>query len=101
MTDPQQRIVVCALYHFVRLDDYEALQAPLMELMRTHGVKGTLLLANEGINGTIAGTREGIDAVLAWLRQDQRHTEACLEQTSQRDRGELRRAGKGNFHAQA
>jgi len=65
-------IVVCALYHFVTLDDYAALQAPLLQLMQRQGVKGTLLLAREGINGTIAGTRAGIDAVLAWLRADPR-----------------------------
>lgn len=72
MSDPQARIVVCALYHFVRLDNYAELQQPLMELMRTQGVKGTLLLAQEGINGTIAGTSAGIDAVLTWLRADPR-----------------------------
>lgn len=65
-------IVVCALYHFVALDDHAALQAPLLSLMQEQGVKGTLLLAREGINGTIAGTRAGIDAVLAWLRSDPR-----------------------------
>lgn len=65
-------VVVCALYHFVTLDDYAALQAPLLRLMQQHGVKGTLLLAREGINGTIAGSREGIDAVLTWLKSDPR-----------------------------
>jgi len=65
-------IVVCALYHFVTLDDPAALQAPLLRQMQAHGVKGTILLAREGINGTIAGSRAGIDAVLAWLRSDPR-----------------------------
>jgi UPF0176 protein len=65
-------VVVCALYHFVTLDDHEALQAPLLRVMQQHGVKGTLLLAREGINGTIAGTRAGIDAVLDWLKVDPR-----------------------------
>ncbi len=72
MTASNARIVVCALYHFVRLDDYQSLQQPLYDLMRQHGVKGTLLLAAEGINGTIAGSREGIDTVLNWLRLDPR-----------------------------
>lgn len=72
MAQVTSRVVVCALYHFVRLPDYEKLQAPLSQLMREQGVKGTLLLAEEGINGTIAGSREGIDAVLAWLKQDPR-----------------------------
>lgn len=69
---PPPLVVVCALYHFVTLDEYAALQAPLLQLMQQHGVRGTLLLAQEGINGTIAGSREGIDAVLAWLKADSR-----------------------------
>lgn len=67
-------VVVCALYHFVTLDDYASLQAPLLRVMRQQGVRGTLLLAHEGINGTIAGSRAGIDAVLAWLVRDPRLT---------------------------
>jgi len=65
-------IVVCALYRFVRLDDYRALRGPLLQVMEQQGVSGTLLLAREGINGTIAGTRAGIDALLDWLRHDSR-----------------------------
>jgi len=64
--------VVCALYHFVILEDFENLRDPLHKVMEDNQVKGTLLLAKEGINGTIAGTREGIDAVLQWLRNDPR-----------------------------
>lgn len=65
-------IVVCALYKFVTLDDYQALREPLLEEMTRLAVKGTILLAQEGLNGTIAGTREGIDGVLAWLNADPR-----------------------------
>ncbi len=65
-------IVVAALYHFTRLDDYVALREPLLEHCRANDVRGTLLLAAEGINGTIAGTRAGIDAVLAYLCADAR-----------------------------
>ncbi|MBN4075220.1 MAG: hypothetical protein COA71_02635 [SAR86 cluster bacterium] len=66
------KIVVCALYHFVRLDDYQTLQQPLLDIMLKNRVKGTLLLASEGINGTIAGDRVGVDAVLNWLKLDSR-----------------------------
>ncbi len=59
---------IAALYHFTRLPDPTALQAPLLALCKAQGVKGSLLLASEGINGTIAGSRPGIDAVLAHLR---------------------------------
>ncbi len=64
--------VVCALYKFVTLENFEQLRQPLYDLMVEQGVRGTLLLAKEGINGTIAGSREGIDAVLAWLQTDPR-----------------------------
>ncbi len=65
-------IVVCALYRFVRLNDYEAMREPLLNTLLKHDVKGTLLLAEEGINGTVAGTREGIDALINYLNSDER-----------------------------
>ncbi|QEL10176.1 rhodanese-related sulfurtransferase [Kushneria phosphatilytica] len=71
-TESAAPIVVAALYKFVSLPDYQALREPLLEVMRAHAVKGTLLLAEEGINGTVAATRENIDALLAWLKADPR-----------------------------
>ena len=76
--------LTAALYKFVELPDYAALQAPLLACCEAHGVKGTLLLAAEGINGTIAGLEPGVRAVLAWLRSDARlagleHKEAWAE----------------------
>ncbi|KQM75698.1 rhodanese-related sulfurtransferase [Xylophilus sp. Leaf220] len=65
-------LIAAALYKFVRLPDYAGLQAPLLACCEAHGVKGTLLLAEEGINGTIAGPPDGVRAVLAWLRNDPR-----------------------------
>ncbi|TMP88269.1 hypothetical protein CWC05_02205 [Pseudoalteromonas ruthenica] len=59
--------VVCALYKFVALPDFEQLRQPLLDVMLANDVRGTLLLAKEGINGTVAGKREGIDALLGWL----------------------------------
>jgi len=41
------RIVVAALYKFVSLKDYVALREPLLKTMTEHGIKGTLLLAEE------------------------------------------------------
>ena len=64
--------VVAALYCFADLPDYEALQAPLLELCTLHEVRGSLLLAHEGINGTVSGSRNGIDALLNFLRADER-----------------------------
>lgn len=69
------RIIVCALYQFVSLNDFQALRQPLLRVMEENEIRGTLLLAGEGINGTIAGSRQGIDAVLKWLKNDPRLTD--------------------------
>ncbi|MCB1755729.1 MAG: rhodanese-related sulfurtransferase [Gammaproteobacteria bacterium] len=61
-------IVVCALYRFVRLENFRELQAPVQAKLLEHGVRGTQLLAPEGINGTFAGQAQAIEAVLDWLR---------------------------------
>ena len=65
-------VVVAALYRFAKFPDYESFREPLLEILLTHEVRGTLLLAAEGINGTIAGNKIGIDAVLTWLAKDHR-----------------------------
>ncbi|MBE1301113.1 MAG: rhodanese-related sulfurtransferase [Alteromonadaceae bacterium] len=65
-------IVVCALYKFVRLENYKEIRMPLWDFMESNGVKGTLLLAEEGINGTVSGSKESITALLDWLNQDER-----------------------------
>lgn len=65
-------IVVAALYKFASLPDYKLMQQPLLDVCNSHGLKGTLLLAQEGINGTVAGSRKGIDSLLQHLRADTR-----------------------------
>ncbi|GAB6069326.1 rhodanese-related sulfurtransferase [Thiomicrorhabdus hydrogeniphila] len=65
-------IVVCALYKFVTLENYQEKQAPLLSFMHAYNVRGTLLLAHEGINGTVAGSRADIDALLDFLQKDER-----------------------------
>ncbi len=66
------QIVVCALYKFVALPDFEKIRQPLFNVMESNQVKGTLLLASEGINGTVAGSRAAIDTLIAWLQSDPR-----------------------------
>jgi UPF0176 protein len=61
-------LAVAALYKFVALPDFAALQAPLKAMCEALDVTGTLLLAPEGINGTVAGDRDAIDALLLALR---------------------------------
>jgi UPF0176 protein len=64
MTLPNQPFRVAALYRFARLDDFEALRAPLAAFCCGRGIKGTLLLAHEGINGTVAGSEADIAALI-------------------------------------
>ena len=68
----RQQVVVSALYHFVRLDNYQALRQPLYDFMIENEIRGTLLLAKEGINGTVAGSQASINKLHAWLRADER-----------------------------
>ena len=76
--------VVCALYKFVALDDYQEIRQPLTELLEANNIRGTLLLASEGINGTVAGKRESIDALLQWFKQDDSPSGCCLQRVVQR-----------------
>lgn len=62
--------LTAALYKFVHLPNYRALQAPLLAKCQSLDIKGTLLLAAEGINGTIAGLPEHIHQLLEFLRTD-------------------------------
>lgn len=61
--------IVCAMYKFVALENYQSIRQPLLQLMKDNQVCGTLLLAHEGINGTVSGTRESIDLLLSWLEK--------------------------------
>ncbi len=65
-------IIVCALYKFVSLEDYVSMREPLLECLKKHEIRGTLLLATEGLNGTVAGSREAIDSLLKHLKSDLR-----------------------------
>lgn len=80
-SDVNNPIVVCALYHFVRLDDFEGLRQPLLELIQANKIRGTILLAKEGINGTVAGTRQAIDKLLDWLKSDARFENLCWKES--------------------
>ncbi len=64
------KYLTAALYKFVSLPNYLALQAPILAACKQHHIKGTLLLAEEGINGTIAGLPDDIHQVLHFLRTD-------------------------------
>ena len=64
------KFLTAALYKFVTLENFAALQANIHAACEAHQIKGTILLAREGINGTIAGLPENIHKVLHFLRTD-------------------------------
>ncbi len=64
--------VVCALYKFVTLENFEEIRQPLLDVMLSNDIRGTLLLAKEGINGTVAGSQQGIESLLEWFKSDVR-----------------------------
>jgi len=66
-TQIENRIVVVAMYHFVQLDNFVNLKAPILKLCVERGLTGTILLASEGLNGTVAGPGAGVDILLAHL----------------------------------
>lgn len=65
-------LVICALYKFVTLNNFRAIQKPLLSLMLERGIRGTILLAQEGINGTVAADQNNINHLLAFLKSDAR-----------------------------
>jgi len=75
MSEINPRYLTVALYKFVSLPDYAALQAPIHDACVAYHIKGTILLASEGINGTIAGLPDDIRAVLDYLRQNPRFSD--------------------------
>jgi UPF0176 protein len=75
MSATNPKYLTAALYKFVSLPDYSALQAPIHAACVAHHIKGTILLASEGINGTIAGLPSDIRAVLDYLRQNPRFSD--------------------------
>lgn len=61
-----------AAYHFVAIDDPDALAARIRECASAVGLAGSVLVAGEGINLFLAGSRSDIDAFHGWLQADDR-----------------------------
>ncbi len=69
LTKRPQTLTVAALYCFTPFTDCAAIRTPLASVCREHGIRGTLLLANEGINGTVAGPFEQVAILLQHIRE--------------------------------
>jgi UPF0176 protein len=68
MSDASEKpIVNMAFYRFVELDGLDALREEIQESALAHGLRGTVLLAEEGINGMLAGLPRAVDQFAEWL----------------------------------
>jgi UPF0176 protein len=65
-------ILNIAAYHFVPIDDADALVVRLREAAERRALRGTVLIAEEGINLFLAGAAQAIDGFLVELRDDAR-----------------------------
>ncbi|QBB70099.1 rhodanese-related sulfurtransferase [Pseudolysobacter antarcticus] len=63
---------VATFYQFTALDSLSELRSCLQILGDQHGLRGTLLLADEGINATVSGSADGIAALREHLQNDPR-----------------------------
>lgn len=61
-----------AAYHFVAIDDPDAVAAWLGDLADAGGLRGTVLVAPEGINLFLAGAVDAIDSLIDAVRGDAR-----------------------------
>lgn len=67
-SQPDQQYTIAALYHFAKIEKLEEKKNSVLEMCRSHGIRGTIILAKEGVNGTISGSHDGIKTVLKHLK---------------------------------
>lgn len=78
--DSQQFLNVSA-YKFISLDLLPLLQADLLEALRSCGVLGTILLADEGINIALAGTEPAVEQSISWFVRDERFSDITFKRS--------------------
>ena len=60
---------IAAFYKFTKISLLSELQTEFYEFLKSSGIKGTVLLAEEGINGTVSGSSKSIDKFKNFLFQ--------------------------------
>ena len=65
---PDHKYTIATLYHFAKVEKLEEKKNSVLEMCRSHGIRGTIILAKEGLNGTISGPHDGIETVLEHLK---------------------------------
>ena len=66
---PMSSVTNIAAYQFASLAGLKEWRGELLDLCRSEGLKGTILLSTEGVNLFMAGTATGVETLLADLRR--------------------------------
>ena len=74
-------ILNISAYRFVALGDTAQWRESIRSQASAHGLKGTVLLADEGINLVVAGAEPGVRAFLAWLTAHEPFTGLPLKES--------------------
>lgn len=72
---------VILFYKFVDLDNLEELQKSQLELCKSLGLKGRVLLASEGVNGTLEGSIKNIQTYINNLKKDPRFDDILFKKS--------------------
>lgn len=72
-------ILNIAAYHFVAVDDPDALAAAVRATCDAQSLRGTVLVAPEGLNLFLAGSEAGIAALVDALRADPRFADIVVK----------------------
>ena len=68
-----------AAYHFVAIDDPQALAASIRAQAGALELRGTVLVAGEGLNLFLAGAPQAIEDFVTWLRGDARFVDLSIK----------------------
>ncbi len=74
-------IITSSFYKYVTMDSPEQFRDSWLQISKTLGIRGKILVGTEGINGTVSGTQDQIDAFEAKIREDPRFSDLTFRQT--------------------
>ena len=64
--------IILLYYQYVYIKNYQKFAEEHLQLCKSLGLKGRILVAEEGINGTVGGPKEATDEYMRIMREDER-----------------------------
>lgn len=77
MENTQYRVLL--YYQYVTIENPEQYTQEHLELCKSLGLKGRVLIAHEGINGTVSGTFEQTEKYMSYMKADPRFSEMVFK----------------------